>query len=105
MIYLWMALAAATGGALRFILSRDDQEFPTGTLTVNLAGSFLAGLLSNLATPELQVVLIAGFCGGLTTYSTFAWQTKKLAKFELSYLFLSIIGGIVCCWLGHQITT
>ena len=54
--------------------------FPWGTLVVNLVGSFLLGVISVQAPPQLAALLGAGFCGALTTYSTFGAQTLYLIE-------------------------
>lgn len=80
-----------------------------GTFTVNLAGSFLIGLLAGfLAKPHYQpyqLILITGFCGGFTTFSTFSMEGLKLLRgsFHLQYIgytAASIAGGLTLCFLG-----
>lgn len=77
MTWLYVALGAAVGAPLRFWLGRRlDRGLPWGTVLVNVAGSFLLGALSAMAlAAEAMALLGVGFCGGLTTYSTFAVQT------------------------------
>ena len=72
----WLAFvaAAATGAVARSLLGR----FPWGTFTVNVTGTFLAGLLTGLEVP--RTVLITGFCGAFTTFSTFAFETVRLME-------------------------
>ncbi|WP_111767237.1 fluoride efflux transporter CrcB [Nakamurella deserti] len=87
MTYLWVALGAAIGAPLRyltdrFVTVRVESRFPVGTLVVNVAGSLILGLLAGagLAGDDpWQLVVGTGFCGALTTYSTFAWETVRLA--------------------------
>ena len=87
--------------------------WPVGTLTVNLAGAFALGwLLEALAHhPDrgrrrlLRLGLGTGFCGALTTYSTFATELALLADrashaLALGYLGVSVIGGLGCAWAG-----
>ena len=84
-----------TGGALgsggRYLVSlwmadRFGAAFPWGTLTVNVAGSFLIGLLATVADelggigPDGRVFLIAGMLGGFTTFSSFSLETLRLAQ-------------------------
>lgn len=71
---LLVALGAAAGSVLRFLAAHYvDDRFPTGTLVVNVAGSFLLGAFSAMVlSGEALALLGAGFCGGLTTYSAFA---------------------------------
>jgi CrcB protein len=87
---LLVGLAAGLGAVARYVLDQivqhhHDSAFPWGTLSVNLTGSFLLGLVTGLAlhhglrhTPT--VVLSAGFAGGYTTLSTWAWETLALAE-------------------------
>ena len=83
-------LGAAVGAAARWIVdqwvqSRHDSVLPWGTLTVNVAGSLFLGILLGLAgagrvSPETLVLAGVGFCGGFTTFSTFAYETLRLAQ-------------------------
>jgi fluoride exporter len=106
---LLVALGAAVGAAARFeVASRLDGRFPTGTLAVNVVGSFLLGLLSALAVGEHPLALLGtGFCGGFTTYSAFAVQTHDLGRVRASaYVVATIGGGLLACalgwWLGRH---
>ncbi len=88
----WAAfgVAGALGAVLRYIVDtmvveRIDGVFPWGTFVVNVTGSLLSGLLSGLAlyhafaaTP--RVVLVTGFCGAFTTFSTFTFETVRLIE-------------------------
>jgi fluoride exporter len=87
---LWVALGSALGAPARYLLDRFVQSrhvasFPWGTLTVNVTGSFLLGVLL-AAAPRLGLdgwVTAAagtGFLGSYTTFSTFAWETVRLAE-------------------------
>ncbi len=81
-------LLVACGGALgsmarhgvALAVNRLPIQLPIGTFTANLIGCFLIGLFSQLTvntasvTPSLRLFLIAGFCGGFTTFSTFAFE-------------------------------
>jgi CrcB protein len=85
---LLVAVGGAAGSVLRYLTDRRVQRwrsspFPWGTLTVNVAGSlvlgFLTGLLLRGAEPSPVRSLVAiGFCGGLTTFSTFGYETVRL---------------------------
>ncbi len=67
-----------------FIQERSGGVFPSGTLVINLAGSFLIGFIIRYATgsttisPELRGGLTIGFCGAFTTMSTFSYETVRL---------------------------
>lgn len=111
-----LALAVSGAGALgavaRYLtdvaLRRRGSGFPLGTLTVNLFGSFVLGVVTGLAlthagSTTARTVIGTGFCGGLTTWSTAAWETVRLAeegetatavRFTLINLFASMaVGG------------
>ncbi len=69
----------------RFVQSRHDSVFPWGTFAVNLAGSailgFLLGAERHLGLPPVVFALLGtGFCGGLTTFSTFGYETLRLVE-------------------------
>ena len=89
--YLAVALGGAAGAMLRYGLSGWVQGaggfgFPFGTLTVNVIGSFIIGLILQWSTdrfmfsPEVRLLITTGFCGGLTTFSTFSYETLRLLE-------------------------
>jgi CrcB protein len=90
MLILGIALAGAIGAPARYLLdgyvqARAREGIPLGTLVVNVTGSFVLGFLTGLvlyhafpATPK--TVLGTGFCGAYTTFSTFAYETVRLAE-------------------------
>src|ERR1700755_933279 len=90
MIYLLIALGGAAGSLLRYSLGGAVQRlsasgFPIGTLFVNISGCFIIGVLvrqfMNIQlSPELRALLIVGFCGGFTTFSTFSAETLGLIE-------------------------
>jgi len=85
-----VALGSALGGVARFLATgwvsgRVDPAFPWGTMTVNLVGSALIGLLAGLGdsqrlglTPEARTFLMIGVLGGFTTFSSFSLETLRL---------------------------
>jgi CrcB protein len=89
---VWIAFlaAAAIGAATRYLLDgfvqdRTRGELPWGTCVVNISGSFVLGLLSGLALyhafpADAKLVLGTGFCGAYTTFSTFTFETVRLAE-------------------------
>ena len=90
MTWLWVCLGAALGAPARYltdraIQARHDTLFPWGTLAVNVTGSLILGVLVGAATHRVvPAALVAGlgigFCGALTTYSTFGYETVRLAE-------------------------
>ncbi len=86
MTALLVALGAAVGAPLRHLTdtllkARLGTAFPWGTLAVNVAGSFLLGLVTGLpAAPGVAALVGTGFCGALTTWSTLGWETVGLAR-------------------------
>lgn len=94
------------------LLARQfTSSFPLGTLTVNVVGCFLIGILfalsekGNLLTPEWRIFLTTGFCGGFTTFSTFSYESIRLLQDgEILYLSLnvalSVIVGFAATYLG-----
>jgi len=104
--------AGAAGAVARYLVDtwvrgRTRTVLPVGTLVVNVAGSFLLGLLAGLAlthtgTVKAKTIVGTGFCGGLTTWSTAAWETVRLAQddsgrdavvFTVANLVLSFLAG------------
>ncbi|TQL18754.1 fluoride efflux transporter CrcB [Streptomyces sp. SLBN-134] len=89
MNWLYVVLGAMVGAPLRYLTdravqSRHDSVFPWGTFTVNVTGSLVLGLLTGAAAAgaagsPLQLLLGTGLCGALTTYSTFSYETLRLA--------------------------
>ena len=85
------------------LLARQfTTSFPLGTLTVNIVGCFLIGVLfalsekGNLLTPEWRIFLTTGFCGGFTTFSTFSYESIRLLQDgEILYLSLNVIVSVV----------
>ena len=98
------------GSAVQELSSRPD--FPLGTLCVNVVGCFVIGMVSELAesrsliTPETRALLVVGFLGGLTTFSSFSNETMNLARdsdFKLMALNIGLqLGlGLGAVWLGR----
>ncbi|MEY2464611.1 MAG: fluoride exporter [Acidimicrobiaceae bacterium] len=90
MVLLGVALAGAAGAVARSLVDgavqrRLGAQVPIGTLVVNVAGSFILGLLTGAALyhqpdPAIRTVLGTGFCGALTTWSTLSWETVRLVE-------------------------
>ena len=86
MTVLLVALGAALGAPLRYLTDRavqaqHDSVFPWGTFTVNVIGSALLGFLAALpAGSGMMAFAGTGLCGALSTYSTFGYETMRLAE-------------------------
>lgn len=119
MLLLLVMVGAAVGAPSRWLLdravqSRWERVFPLGTLTINVAGSFVLGALLGLAaggtaSPELLALVGTGFCGGFTTWSTFGYETVRLtedgARLQgLANITLSLTLGLGASWLGWVLT-
>ena len=111
MTVLLVALGAAVGAPLRYltdraIQSRHDSMFPWGTLTVNVVGSLLLGVVIGLpADPRLAALLGTGFCGALSTYSTFSYETLRLVeegayRYALANVAASVGTGVAAAFAG-----
>lgn len=100
---LLVALGGAGGAALRWRLGAllDSAAFPRGTLLANLAGSLLLGLLLGLSLGGHTLALLGtGFCGALTTYSSFAVQAHDLGRRGAAYALVTLAGSLALCALG-----
>jgi CrcB protein len=116
---LLIGLAGLVGTVGRYALSgviarRFGETFPAGTLVVNIIGCFLAGLLfyllqeRNLVSPMTRTVVMIGFLGGFTTFSSFGLQTFTLLRDgEFWFASLNIIGsnflGLLMVWAGYTL--
>jgi CrcB protein len=119
--FVWICLGGAVGTGLRYLVSgwalrALGPEFPYGTLAVNVAGSFVLGLVmhvgltTELLSPELRVVLATGVLGGFTTYSSFNYETLQylqqgrlgLAAANLgATVLLCLLAGLLGVWAGR----
>ena len=104
--FLLICLGGAIGTGLRYVtatlaLRWLGGDFPYGTLIVNLVGSFLIGLIqevgftSSLISDTTRVFLTVGIMGGMTTYSSFSYETLRLAQ----------LGAWTGAWLNVLLTT
>jgi CrcB protein len=118
MTVLWVALGAAIGAPARYLTDRavqgrHDSVFPWGTLTVNLVGSFVLGFLTASTahlSPALTATVGIGFCGALTTYSTFSYETLRLLEngarfYAIANVSASLLGGFGSVGLGWTLGT
>lgn len=117
--YLMVLAGSGLGGMLRYaagnwVLARLDWRYPMGTFLINVAGSFLIGLIMALLTerwevhPYWRLFLVVGFLGGFTTFSTFEFETltamrnghRAIAAF---YVASSVGFGYLAVWLGAML--
>lgn len=95
MTVLLIALGAAIGAPARYLTdravqARHDSVFPWGTFIVNITGSALLGFLAALPGHGMAgTVTGTAFCGAFTTYSTFSYETLRLAE-DRAYLFAAV---------------
>lgn len=118
MTVVLVVLGAMVGAPLRyvtdrFVQSRHDSVFPWGTLTVNIFGCLVLGAISGagaVGTSPLAILIGTGFCGALTTYSTFSYETVRLAQ-ERAYFYavvnvlVSVFAGLGAALLGYTVVS
>lgn len=113
---MWVAIGGAIGSVARYLVStwaaaRFGAEFPYGTLIVNITGCFIIGAFLTLATERLSInpywrlFITVGFVGGMTTFSSFSYETiHLLQEAEMLRAFynvgLNILVGFSATWLG-----
>lgn len=112
---LFVGLGGFIGSVARYLIGLLAVEtasgFPVKTFCINLLGSFILGIVSESALRDpgisrnLVLFLQIGVCGGFTTFSTFSSEALKLFTggrqgVALSYMVLSVVLGLVCCYGG-----
>ncbi|MBQ1119384.1 MULTISPECIES: fluoride efflux transporter CrcB [Streptomyces] len=110
MNWLLVIAGAAVGAPLRYLTdravqARHDALFPWGTFVVNIAGCLLLGLvtgaaLAGAASSSVQLLLGTGLCGALSTYSTFSYETLRLAEQGAARYALLNVAASVSVGLG-----
>lgn len=115
MNWLLVVVGAMVGAPLRYLTdravqSRHDAVFPWGTLAVNITGCLILGLLTGAAAASaagspLQLLLGTGLCGALTTYSTFSYETLRLAEtgagfYAAANVVASVLAGLGAAFAG-----
>jgi CrcB protein len=112
---LFVVLGAAVGAPLRYLTDRVlrvryGATLPWGTFIVNVAGSALLGLVVGAAYPAVTALVGTGFCGALTTYSTFGAETVELTErgrggFAALNAIGSVLAGLAAAALGLAVGT
>ena len=118
--YLFVALGGALGAMARYALNvalQRDLAFPYGTLTANLVGCLLMGVIaqfvansdwfnaSGIIPDQYRLLFAVGFCGAFTTLSALVFEINVLVQRNellpaFTYLMLTMIGGFACFYLG-----
>lgn len=108
-LLIFAGIGGFVGTCLRFLAGRLEHllapasNFPWATFSVNIVGSLLIGVLyglaerNNIITPQLNALLITGFCGGLTTFSSFshdAYQQIVFGNLYLAALYIALSVGL-----------
>ena len=117
---LFVGLGGFLGSIVRFVMAGMMNRFspalgfPVGTLTVNVIGCFLIGLLHGLAEtrsllgPDARIFLFIGILGGFTTYSTFGFESLALLKDGAllkasANILLHVFIGLMAVWIGDTL--
>jgi len=113
MTWLMIALGAAVGAPARYLAdravqSRHDSVMPWGTISVNVIGSLTLGALTGAGaavSPAVLALVGTGFCGALTTYSTFSFETWRLVEQEcygaaMANVVVSVLAGLAAVCIG-----
>lgn len=119
MRFVLIAIFGAVGTLARYGLQgliqvRAGGTFPYGTLTINLTGCFLLGLIGQLTLnrlvipPDWRVAIAVGFFGGYTTFSSFAWETAKMLEDgewlpATLYVAISVFVGVLLSVAGIRL--
>jgi fluoride exporter len=120
-IYLAVGLGSGLGAASRYLCSAGlvmalGAGFPWGTLIVNILGSFIIGFYATLSGPQgcsfpspaMRQFVLAGFCGGFTTFSIFSLETLLLVQrgsllFAGANVAASVVLWLIAVWAGHTV--
>jgi CrcB protein len=117
--FFWICLAGAAGTGARYLIAlwaaqRFGSAFPYGTLIVNLVGCFTIAAVMHAAltlswSPTIRSAVTIGFIGGLTTYSSFNYETSRLLEEGATgaaalNATVTILGAFVAGWIGMLCT-
>jgi CrcB protein len=112
---LSLIIGGAAGTACRYFLSGVSyrflgSDFPYGTLVVNLAGCFIIGFLASISeekfllSPNARILLMVGFCGAFTTFSTFMMESANLIKYgETFRAFINVLVSVTIGFIVFRI--
>lgn len=115
---LFVLAGGGVGSLVRYLAAlaineHYDGRFPLATFLINVTGSFIIGLMlvvldrEDLLHPNLRPLLVTGFLGGYTTFSTFEWEIFALGRsappMALFYGVSSVLLGLAACWAGASI--
>lgn len=117
MNYLIVGIGAFGGGVFRYFLgnvfNHKNKDYPLGTLYANVIGSILIGIFAallrnNVINSTGNDFFAAGFCGGLTTFSTFSSETltlflKNRINVALFYWLSTLMASIISVYMGYLI--
>lgn len=110
--FLAISIAAIVGANLRYVLSRVAAHefgpvFPYGTLIINIVGSFIVGLFviwtteRVLVDPRWRLLVVVGFCGSFTTFSSYAFETMAFFEHgQWGLMLANILGNNLFCLTG-----
>ncbi len=113
--FLLVGLGGALGTMLRYAcnLLYNNKAFPFTTLFINIAGSFVIGMVTaysikNGSSGNWRLFLATGICGGFTTFSAFSFENLLLLQegktfLCIAYIIGSIVPGIAASWLGYKL--
>lgn len=116
--FLLVFIFGGAGSTVRYLISKNiasysQAGFPWPTFAVNVAGCLLIGFLTalfarNIGSESIRIALVAGFCGGFTTFSTFSKETFSLMQNGMwltagLYILGSIAAGLLAVYVGMRI--